>query len=201
MLAPLLRIAVEAAVRMAAKQERWNRRAVVIGSLGPPSGRLGTFDLLSGNNSASVRRGLGPLIVGILRRVVAGITVGLRKQAAAATVALGADLMQSALPPQPKKLRGQEVSIFSVFVFRLPGVRGVSYAVFRIDPAGEICFCFGKGGICFELDRSGHAICVRPSGDRHHPCWYGNAQQSEDVLTRAADDVTASVRRRTTMIQ
>jgi hypothetical protein len=30
-------------------------------------------------------------------------------------MALGADLMQSASPPQPKKLRGQKVSLFCVF--------------------------------------------------------------------------------------
>src|SRR5262249_55490479 len=33
----------------------------------------------------------------------------------------------------------------------------------------------GKGRICFEPDRSGHAICVRPSSDTHHPSWTGIA--------------------------
>src|SRR5215472_5012904 len=67
----------------------------------------------------------------------------------------------------------------------------------------------GKGGTCFEPDRSGHAICVRPSGDRHHPCWYGNASRVRGCARRgperpaaarrasAVDGITAGVRRRT----
>ena len=45
-----------------------------------------------------------------------------RQQPAAAMMALGADLMQSASPPQLKKLRAQEVSLFCVFNFGFGGM-------------------------------------------------------------------------------
>jgi len=70
----------------------------------------------------------------------------------------------------------------------------------------------GEGRICFEPDRSGQSLCDLTSGDRHYPCWYGNAPTIRGCArcgpkrpaaarrARAADDVTAKVRRRITVI-
>ena len=70
----------------------------------------------------------------------------------------------------------------------------------------------GKRRICFEPDRSGQSLCDLTSGDRHYPCWYGNAPTIRGCArcgpkrpaaarrARAADDVTAKVRRRITVI-
>jgi hypothetical protein len=97
-------------------------------------------------------------------------------------MALGADLMQSASPPQPKKIARTEGVSFLRFQNWIRGVGRGLYAVFRIGPAGEFAFVFSMplaGGDAWgrapgRADRGQHLTQL--------PDWYGLGQLRYCVL-------------------